>query len=140
MDFLNQQFKRQQQSPGPRSWWEETARARMWFLAGLVVGALIGWFFHGVVSLVIRLGFFILLLIPIAIIFWLFIRSRRPPQEQPSGPRVFTIGPNPFGNGPNPFAGPSRQQPPQSPAEPVIDLNDEDYDLESFKRRLERDN
>jgi hypothetical protein len=133
MDFLNQQFNRQQQPPRQRTWWEQTARARMWFLIGLVVGALFGWFFHGVVSLVIRLGFFILLLIPIAILFWLFVRSRRPPQEQSSGPRVFTIGGNPFGSqAPAP--------PPSRSAEPVIDLNEEDYDLEAFKRKLERDN
>jgi hypothetical protein len=47
------------------------------FVAGLIVGLLLGWFFHGVVGLVVRLGFVLLLLIPLAIVVWyFFIRGR----------------------------------------------------------------
>ena len=57
------------------------------FIAGLIVGLLLGWFFHGVVGLVVRLGFALLLLIPIAIVIWyFFIRSRM----RPSNPMTST--------------------------------------------------
>lgn len=47
------------------------------FVAGLIIGLLIGWFFHGVVGLVVRLGFVLILLIPLAIVLWFFfVRSR----------------------------------------------------------------
>lgn len=47
------------------------------FVAGLILGLLLGWFFHGLVGAVIRIGFALLLLIPLAIVLWyFFIRSR----------------------------------------------------------------
>lgn len=64
------------------------------FIAGLIVGVLIGWIFNGVVGLVVRLGFALLLLIPLAIVIWyFFIRGRMgsPGDEERSGRvQVFT--------------------------------------------------
>lgn len=56
------------------------------FIAGLIVGLLLGWFFHGVVGLVIRLGFVLLLLIPLAIVVWyFFMRSRGGSSDEGDG-------------------------------------------------------
>lgn len=63
----------------PPGFWDRTRFARFGFIAGLIVGILIGWFFHGVVSLVMRVGFVIALLIPLAIVLWLWWRSSRTP-------------------------------------------------------------
>lgn len=63
----------------PPGFWDRTRFARFGFVAGLVVGVLVGWFFHGVVSLILRLGFVIALLIPLAIVLWLWWRSNRTP-------------------------------------------------------------
>lgn len=63
----------------PPGFWDRTRFARFGFIAGLVVGILVGWFFHGVVSLVMRVGFVIALLIPLAIVLWLWWRSSRTP-------------------------------------------------------------
>jgi len=63
----------------PPGFWDRTRFARFGFVAGLVVGILIGWFFHGVVSLIMRVGFVIALLIPLAIVLWLWWRSSRTP-------------------------------------------------------------
>lgn len=138
MDFLNQQFNQSNRQQQPRSLWEQSLRFRYGLLAGLIVGILIGWFFHGVVSLVIRLGVLALLLIPFLIALWFWFRLRRPRQPEDQGrTRVFTIGNVPeFMRGNQPYEPPP---PATTPREPVIDLNDEDYDLEAFKKRLEQD-
>ncbi len=63
------------------------------FLAGIVVGAFIGWFFHGLVGLLIRFGFALILLIPLAVVVWYFF-LRQPatprPGSGPGGMQVFT--------------------------------------------------
>lgn len=65
------------------------------FVAGLVVGAFLGWFFHGFVGLLIRFGFVLILLIPIAIVVWYFF-LRRPgagpgnPTRGPGGMQMYT--------------------------------------------------
>jgi len=63
----------------PPGFWDRTRFARFGFVAGLVVGILVGWFFHGVVSLIMRVGFVVALLIPLAIVVWLWWRSSRTP-------------------------------------------------------------
>ena len=142
MEYLNQQFNRQPRGQTQsQTWWQQTTRARYWFLAGLLIGVLFGWFFHGVVSIFVRLGFLVLLLIPLIVIGWLFLRSRRGPEEEQSGSRVFTFGNLPFGQGPpdGHAADPFSSAPPRRDQQPVIDLNDDDYDLERFKRKLEQE-
>jgi F0F1-type ATP synthase assembly protein I len=139
MDFLNQQFNQFNRNE-PKSLWQQSMRARYGFAAGIVVGILLGWFFHGIVSFVVRLGIIALLLIPILIIIWFFLKARSggiQRTDTPSGGRVFTIGtPPPFMRGQRADA----EAPPSRSTEPVIELNDDDYDLERFKKRLEQEN
>jgi F0F1-type ATP synthase assembly protein I len=144
MDFFNQQFNQFTGRPQePKSIWQQSLRFRYGIVVGLIVGILIGWFFHGVVSLVVRLGFLALLLIPLIIIAWFFLKARNggvTRSEGPSGSRIYTIGNAPeFMRGSRADA-PPRSDTPESRGEPVIELNDDDYDLEQFKKRLEREN
>lgn len=85
------------------------------FVAGIIVGAILGWFFHGFVSLVIRFGLVVILLIPIAIMVWFFfLRRPAPPStsQGSGGMQVFTWSSTDF-NRRNP---PARQAPPADPA------------------------
>lgn len=55
------------QTPGPRN-------GRMqWgsygFIAGIVLGVMIGWMFSGFVGLVVRFGLFLLILIPVVLLY-----------------------------------------------------------------------
>ena len=60
-------------------WWQ--ARwARYAFLGGLLLGLLLGWFFHAVISLFLRLGLALALLLPIVIIAYLLWRRRTRPR------------------------------------------------------------
>jgi F0F1-type ATP synthase assembly protein I len=141
MDFFNQQFRQFTQQPQQKSLWQQSMRFRYGFVAGIIVGIFFGWFFHGIVSLVIRLGILAILLIPIIAIAWFFLRSRGSSGpddvQQPQG-RVFTIGNvPPFMRG---SGQPAAESPPARETEPVIDLNADDYDLEKFKKRLEQEN
>ena len=140
MEFLNQRLNQFNQQPKQKSFWEQSLRARYGFVAGIIVGVFFGWFFHGVVSLIFRVGLLMLLLIPILAIVWLFLRTRQSPEsgEGPqTGSRVFTIGNvPPFMRGP---AAPESDVTPPRQSEPVIDLNADDYDLEKFKKRLEQE-
>ncbi len=106
------------------------------FVAGLIIGLLLGWFFHGVVGLVIRLGFVLLLLIPLAIVVWyFFIRSRAgsASEQGGSGPvQIFTwrggqgIGEDTIGAP----RSPSRREPASGP-------NPIDVEFEELKREVE---
>ena len=49
----------------PPHWWERLKGAQFGFIGGLLIGLLLGWFFHGVISLAVRLGFLVLLLLPL---------------------------------------------------------------------------
>ena len=57
--------------------WNRTRQLRIGFLAGLIVGLLGGWFFHGLISLVVRFFFVIVLLIPFAVALIAWWRLRR---------------------------------------------------------------
>ena len=67
--------------PPPFDLWARTRVPRITFVIGLVLGLLMGWFFHGLISFVIRLGFVLLLLIPLAIAlyFWFRLKQQKPP-------------------------------------------------------------
>ncbi len=69
----------------PPHWWERLKGAQFGFIGGLLIGLLLGWFFHGVISLAVRLGFLVLLLLPLLVIGWLWLRSRQSPGSGPSG-------------------------------------------------------
>lgn len=106
------------------------------FVAGLIVGLLLGWFFHGVVGLVVRLGFALLLLIPLAIVIWFFfIRGRMgsPGEEGGSGRvQVFTWR---DGQGPGRSSSDAPQPPPRR--ERSGDADPIDVEFEELKRRIE---
>ncbi len=61
----------------PQHWWERIRWARQGFFAGLLVGVLLGWFFHGFISFVLQFGLVLLLLLPLLVIGWLWWRSAR---------------------------------------------------------------
>ncbi|HYI24065.1 MAG TPA: hypothetical protein VD767_01530 [Thermomicrobiales bacterium] len=61
----------------PPHWWERLKGAQFGFIAGLLIGLLMGWFFHGIISMAVRLGVFVLLLLPLIVIGWLWLRSQR---------------------------------------------------------------
>ena len=48
------------------------------FVGGAVLGVILGWLFHGVVSWIIRFGFVALLLVPLVVVFlvWRRLSSR----------------------------------------------------------------
>jgi predicted lipid-binding transport protein (Tim44 family) len=72
----------------PPHWWERLKGAQFGFIAGLLVGLLMGWFFHGVISLAIRFGLLLVLLLPLIVIGWLWLRSQRAGGPQgPQGPQ-----------------------------------------------------
>lgn len=73
----------------PPNWWERLKGAQFGFIAGLLVGLLMGWFFHGVISLAVRFGLLLVLLLPLIVIGWLWLRSQRaqrPGGSPPQGP------------------------------------------------------
>jgi hypothetical protein len=61
----------------PPHWWERLKGAQFGFIAGLMIGLVFGWIFHGVISLAVRFGLLILLLLPLIVIGWLWFRSQR---------------------------------------------------------------
>ncbi len=61
----------------PPHWWERLKGAQFGLIAGLLIGLLLGWFFHGIISMAVRLGFLVLLLLPLIVIGWLWFRSQR---------------------------------------------------------------
>jgi hypothetical protein len=56
--------------------WARTRQARLGFVAGLIVGALVGWFFHGLISFIIRFFVVLVLIVPfvLALIAWWRLR------------------------------------------------------------------
>lgn len=70
----------------PPNWWERLKGAQFGFIAGLPVGLLMGWFFHGVISLAIRFGLLLVLLLPLLVIGWLWLRSQRAPRPTEGAP------------------------------------------------------
>ncbi|MDQ4043908.1 MAG: hypothetical protein M3173_00455 [Chloroflexota bacterium] len=114
------------------------------FLAGLIVGVLIGWFFHGFVGLLVRFGFVLILLIPLAVVVWYFFLrgSGRPPAgERGDGMQVFTWR---SGEGPRRFTAESAQAPPDGEPErrnrrTQSDEEIIDSEFWELKRRVDRD-
>lgn len=54
-------------------------------LAGVLIGAVLGWMFHGVIGLVVRLFIVALLLVPavLAFLFWQRVTRRDEPPRRP---------------------------------------------------------
>jgi len=74
----------------PLDLWNRTRVPRITFLVGLILGLIMGWFFHGVISLVIRFFFVLILLIPLAIALYFWFRLRRQ-SEVPTGSGMTVI-------------------------------------------------
>lgn len=70
-------------------WWQ--ARwARYAFVGGLLIGLLLGWFFHAVVGLFLRLGIALVILVPLIVIAYLFWRGKSRRSSGFGGPRGST--------------------------------------------------
>lgn len=61
----------------PQHWWERIRWARGGFFAGLLLGVVVGWLFHGIISFAFRFGLVLVLLLPLLVIGWLWWRSSR---------------------------------------------------------------
>ncbi|HEV2127917.1 MAG TPA: hypothetical protein VGR22_04790 [Thermomicrobiales bacterium] len=114
------------------------------FLAGLVTGVLIGWFFHGFVGLLVRFGFVLILLIPLAFVVWYFFLrggGRSPVGERGDGMQVFTWR---SGEGPRRFTvdlphTPSEGEPERRHRRTQTDDETIDSEFRELKRRVDRD-
>lgn len=73
-------------------WWERTRMYRYVFAAGLVVGVFAGWFFHGLISMVVQFGMVILLLLPLAFLGFMWWRSSRQRSQMQSSMTVVRWG------------------------------------------------
>ena len=105
------------------------------FVAGLIVGLLLGWVFHGVVGLFVRLGFALLLLIPLALVVWFFVlRGRLRSGDSGDGSGRMQVYTWRGGQG----AGHSATDAPPPPrrGEP-LDENPIDVEFEELKRQVE---
>ena len=56
-------------------WWNRTRSWRYVFLAGVVFGIVIGWSFHGVISLFMRFGLVFVMLLPLLALGYMWWRS-----------------------------------------------------------------
>lgn len=61
----------------PPGWWSRTRVHRYVFGAGMAVGIFFGWFFHGLISFVIQFGVVMILLLPLAVLAYMWWRSSR---------------------------------------------------------------
>jgi predicted lipid-binding transport protein (Tim44 family) len=66
----------------PPEWSHRLRGAQFGFIAGIVIGLVFGWIFHGIISMAFRFGLLVLLLLPLIIIGWLWFRSQRAPRPQ----------------------------------------------------------
>jgi cbb3-type cytochrome oxidase subunit 3 len=85
-------------SPG---WWDRTRMMRYVFSAGLVIGLFAGWFFHGLISMLVQFGMVILLLLPLAVLGFMWWRSSRERNRMQSTMTVMRWGNGqfaPYGN------------------------------------------
>lgn len=57
--------------------WQRTRTLRYVFAIGMFFGIAIGWFFHGLISLIFRFGVVAILMIPIAVLVFMWWRSSR---------------------------------------------------------------
>lgn len=64
-------------SYAPPGWWDRTRMLRYAFVVGMLFGIAVGWFFHGLISMAVRFGVVAVLLIPIALLVFMWWRSSR---------------------------------------------------------------
>lgn len=95
----------------PQQWWERIRWTRHGFFAGLVIGIALGWFFHGLISFFVRFGLVLLLILPLLVIGWFWLRSSRggrPAEPAGNERRVMTWSSGRFA--------------PDEPFEPFVDV------------------
>ncbi len=78
----------------PQGLWQRTRWIRLAFIVGLVVGLILGWLFHGIISLVMKFGLVAILLLPIIIIGFLWWRASRRPSGRPMTVMTWRGGPS----------------------------------------------
>ena len=61
----------------PQSWADRFKGAQYGFVAGILIGLVFGWIFAGVISMAVRFGLLLLLLLPLFVIGLLWFRSQR---------------------------------------------------------------
>lgn len=76
----------------PPGWWERTRFVRYAFVAGLVFGTGIGWFFHSVISMIFQFGVVVLLLLPLLLLAFMWWRSSRERSRMQSSMTVVRWG------------------------------------------------
>ena len=67
-------------------------RMQISFIVGLLLGILIGWVFSGLVGAVMRFGFAILLLVPLALAIWFWFKVRNAGQKGEATMYTWTSG------------------------------------------------
>lgn len=77
--------------------WDRAKWARYAFVGGILVGVVLGWAFHGIISLVLRFSLVLLFLVPLAaaLYFWWRASRRDPGAPPPDHPIATweTVGP-----------------------------------------------
>jgi cbb3-type cytochrome oxidase subunit 3 len=66
------------------------------FVAGLIAGVFLGWFFHGIISMVIQFGVVMILLLPLAVLAFMWWRSSRQRSQMHSSMTVMRWSPGQF--------------------------------------------
>jgi hypothetical protein len=117
----------------PPGLWDRTRMARFGFIAGIIFGIGIGWFFHGLISLIVRFGIVMVFMIPILLIAWFWWRSSRTISRPGNRGSVMTWTTASFPG----YGGPSPDQTPPSPPRRTQE-GEQIYDLDEIKRQQER--
>lgn len=83
----------------PPGWWDRTRLLRYAFSFGMVVGVGVGWFFHSLISMVLQFGLVVLLLLPLAVLAFMWWRSSRERNRMQSSMTVMRWGSGQFPQG-----------------------------------------
>ncbi len=100
------------QSYVPPGFWQRTRWIRFAFLAGLLLGVLLGWLFHGIISLFMQFGLVAVLLLPLLVIGFLWWRASRRPRGEGGPMTVMT------------WSNESSWRQPTAPPADVVDVRD----------------
>jgi hypothetical protein len=118
----------------PPGWWDRTRFLRYAFVAGLVVGVFMGWFFHGLISMVLQFGFVAILLLPLIVLTFMWWRSSREQRRVQSSMTVMRWSPGQY---PPQFNEAFEQDVPNGPFGRRR-ANDEILDVDGHQRQEQR--
>lgn len=133
----------------PPQWWDRLKGAQFGFIIGILIGLIFGWIFHGIISMAVRFGLLVVLLLPLIVIGWLWFRSRRSPSNPNASPGKSQVRGTSWTAVIDVPAPPQRSQPDPTPSEPFVDVplvrpraesrpDDIEAQLEELKRQQER--